>query len=59
MNSANEKLACTILFRCPDTGEELRPSEAPSQDDDGNLVIIVSNRQGTTKWKNTIISEEV
>lgn len=59
MNSINSLLANNILFQDPETGEELRPLSAPDSDDDGNLILLVKNFDGTRNWKHTIKTEEI
>lgn len=59
MDSINSLLANNILFQDPETGEELRPMCAPDDDENGDLILLVENKDGSRKWKHTIKTEEV
>ena len=58
MIKINMKLANTLIFEDPETGEELAPTSPPESTKEG-MVIFVSNEDGTKKWKHTIKTEEV
>ncbi len=59
MNNINSLLANNILFQDPETGEELRPLSAPDTDENGDLILLVENKDGSRNWKHTIRTEEV
>lgn len=58
MNNTNKNLAAQILFQDPFTFEELRPSKAPYASGP-HLILEVENKDGTQKWKHTILTEEI
>jgi hypothetical protein len=55
----NAKFANDLLLTCPETGEELRPYCEPFTNDEGALVLLVQNKDGSKKWKHKIWTEEV
>lgn len=57
-SEVNQRLAFNLLFRDPENDEELRPT-GPPHNINGALVITVSNRDGTRKWKHSIQTEEL
>jgi hypothetical protein len=58
MSQTNQELAAQILMTDPETDEELCPCAAPEAVD-GVLVLLVTNKDGTRKWKHSIKTEEV
>lgn len=55
---SNSDFANQILFTDPETGEELRPYRDP-ENIEGSFVIYVENKDGSSRWKHTIKTEEV
>lgn len=58
MNTVNQLLCYNILLQDPETGEDLCPS-GPPEDENGELVLFVENRDGARKWKHSIRTEEI
>lgn len=58
MDKVNQEFAGQLLFEDHETGKELSPSRDP-QNEDGNIVLCVTNRDGSRNWKHTIKTEEI
>ena len=58
MNDLNMIFANQLLFKDPETEEELRPMYEIRRED-GKNVLYVTNKDGTRKWKHIIKTIEI